>query len=639
MNEVRQAWVLCAALLMGCTITKLEGGDPGAEGETSDESRSSENMSSSEAGDNESSAGGDVANPVTGEPEKPASMSEPMPGSGGSGEQPNANRDSPDEVVPELYRFECGSRSLSDAATLVSGRLTGQVDWSGVVALEGVVEVNDAKLTIQAGTSIVMGPGSVLDIGNYSSQTSIEASGTVDEPVTICGSEPSAGHFGQVVIRERVDTASFLRNVLVADGGGDVDSALAVEAAILLENVQVENSASAGLQASAFDDDGSAVSVFDSALAVQLDAPGAVDNFPVGGVFQGNEQNVALLTFSRLSTDTVFHNIGIPYRQKETLEVTADRLELQAGVQYEFASGRSLLIGAYSNTTAFVVSGTEDNPVAFRGAEATPGFWGGIDIADSSSIESVLRHATIADGGDDDAYALTVDRDITIDHLQLTDNAAGMWIGERGLQETSSMLSIDNTQAVPLSIAPNAWATLPRGGSFDGNAESFIDVRDGRFETVGDVPAMAVPYRILGRVELPGEAAMTVEAGAEFVMALDSSILVGAYSGQALLTIDGNEQQPVRFLGEEPNAGHWRGIEVSESAKDTGSLTWVEVRDAGGGSETSTAALILRSPAAVEHCTFSNSAGYGILHASADTANYSSNNSFDGNADGDVGEL
>jgi hypothetical protein len=538
-------------------------------------------------------------------------------------------------AAPETNRIACGSRS-TEGATVAPSRIESDTTWSGVVAIDGHVDVLTVNFTIEAGTSIVLLPGSSISFGTFSNEPLITARGTAEAPITFCGAESTAGSYDSIQVSDSVDTASVFEHVLFADGGGNADAALQIDAAIRLTNVQISNSASAGVQAATFDDDGAALSVFDSASAAILTDEPAVDRFPLGGAFEGNARNVIDLSFTRIDSDAAFHDVGIPYLQLNDVDVTDAVVEFDAGVEYQVATGRFLALGAFSSETTLLVSGTEDAPVVWRGAEATPGFWGGVTLSDSVSSTSTLTHLQLSHAGDADTFALATAAKVTLDHVELSDNATGMSISAQGLQPTSAFLTIRGTQAVPVTVAPNALSTLPEGGEFTGNVENYIDVPDGRFEVVGTVPNLGVPYRVAGELLVMEGAIMTLTPGSEFVMAQDSKILVGAFSHEATLLAVGTEEAPILFKGEQPQAGFWQGIEVADSALGTTQFTSVQISEAGG-SDGQGAALLLRQPINVEGCTFSNSAGYGILKLEEDATDYTLANSFVDNANDAVG--
>ncbi len=558
----------------------------------------------------------------------------PDPNLGTTDEEPE-----PDVATPDVDRFECEVVALEDADMVVSGRLSSDATWSGIVVLEGVVEVNDVELTIEPGTLVVMAPGSSLSLSEFSDSTVLTAAGTPEAPIRFCGSVAEAGHYGQIVAHPRLSEDSVLRNVLVADGGGGVDAALVIHSPLLVENVQVSNSASAGVAAARFDDDSSALSVFDSAVAVLLTDDPAVDDFPLGGTFQGNADNRVRLTFSRLEVDSTFHDLGIPYLQEQNLELMGSVVTVAAGVEYQVATGRAITISPFVSDTVFTSDGVDGNEVVFRGAEAESGYWNGIHIDESTAPTSAFRHTRISHAGDDDQYALTITADITLDHLELTDNERGIWLGSSGLRDDSTVLSVLGTAEVPVSIHPNAWPTLPLGGTFTDNGQNFVDVREGRLERDGGIGSMPAPYRVLGEVEIIGDSELMIAAGTEFVMSLDSFISVGRYNSETSLMLNGAEDAPIRFRGEQAEPGYWFGIRLEGTVVDSSTFEWVEISDAGGGTQTTTAALTLVGPVEVHNCTFASSAGHGILKDSDDPHDYSADNTFVENAEADVGEM
>jgi hypothetical protein len=104
---------------------------------------------------------------------------------------------------------------------------------------------------------------------------------------------------------------------------------------------------------------------------------------------------------------------------------------------------------------------------------------------------------------------------IGLDHVKVENNETGVRIGHLGVATRSTHLTVTGTGAnsAPVTIAPEAWPTLPRGGTYTGNANDWIVVEGAAYERSGQIPSLGVPYRVEGEVSVRGSAVFEIEAG------------------------------------------------------------------------------------------------------------------------------
>src|SRR5690606_31507369 len=186
-----------------------------------------------------------------------------------------------------------------------------------------------------------------------------------------------------------------------------------------------------------------------------------------------------------------------PYLQEKNLQIRdGASVEYEAGIDYQFAADTTLEVGWNSQEAEFLVMGTEAAPVKFHGSNNSSGFWGGIIIQRNVLTTSSIQHAVIEDAGGEDTAAINIKAVIELSDLLLTGNETGAYIAEQGLKASSKNLSITKTEAVPLTVEPNAAVTIPEGGDFTGNDTDRIEIVAGAFEKVGTIPNLGVPYLV-----------------------------------------------------------------------------------------------------------------------------------------------
>jgi hypothetical protein len=532
----------------------------------------------------------------------------------------------------------CDTREAARATTVVDADIEGDTTWSGVVFVEESVAVRDATLTIEPGTSIVMGADAELSFGGNGGTARLAAAGTSAEPIRFCGREEEAGYWGSLRLREDVATDSVLSHVLVSDAGGVAthDAAVSFEGAVRIDDLQVKNSGQVGVYAQSFAEGSQRLSVEGSTgAAVVLDGAAAVTSFPRGGSIADNGEDVVRLTFTDIDEDTSFHALAVPYVQVNDVAAHEATLVFDAGTEYQLAAGARLEIGAGGSATTINVNGSEAEPVVLRGEIEDAGSWRGLVIRGSVNADSALHHLEISHAGGADSPALHIQAAITVDHVAVKDSDEGVRIDAQGLKAGSTNLSVTRSGAPPLVVAADALVSLPQGGSFSGNEEDYIAIEGGDYTRVGTVVDLGVPYRVLGSIETQGGSSLTLAPGTEFVMAEDTVIHVGADGGSATFVADGTADEPIRFTGLEAVAGYWGGVELGSNMASSSHLSHVEIRHGGGG--TMGACLRLSSTVEVVSSTFGNCAGFGLLHETGDVSDYAVSNTFEGNVSGGIG--
>ncbi len=596
----RWSLALLGALTSACTVTTVEPGDESAAG-------------AGGSGAGGSSSGGGSAGTEVG-----------SAGSGGSGSGGGG-------------AFDCGDRDATDAI-VVDSDITDSTTWSGTIVVDAAIDVYDAVLTIEAGTRILMGTDADIELGWNGSTAGVQALGTEADPIRICGRQAEAGYWSSIIVRGNVTSDSVLRNVLIADGGGS-DAALVLDADLTVDNVQVDNSGGDGVWAVDFRSGSQGLSVRGSqGAAVVLTGPGAATRFPLGGELVENEEDLARVRFADIDEDTTFHALGIPYLQERAMDVTEAAVEFEAGVEYRFLADTDLEVGWNGSDATLTVSGTEAEPVVFRGQGEEAGYWAGVVVQRNVRSDSVMRHARILHAGGSDAPALSLDAPILLDHVSLEQNETGVFISGEGLHADSRNLSVTTTESDPLVIEPDALTSLPEGGTFTGNTRDRIVVEGGDYSRNGTVPNLGVPYFIRGSIDTLADSVLQLTAGTQFTMNADVDIEIGWNGSAARLVAEGTADDPIHFTGLDTTTGYWRGLVVGQNVLSSSLLDHVEVSH-GGGATSNPACLQLRTAITVTNSSFVDCGGFGILKDDADAADYTVTNTFTNMGSGSVGTL
>lgn len=530
----------------------------------------------------------------------------------------------------------CGSRDVSDATVIDTDTFEGDVTWSGTIYVKQYLYAADgATLTIEPGTKIIMAVDTNIEFGWSGGTATLFANGTPEAPITICGEVAEAGYWGSLIFDDNVTSNSTIKNVLVSDGGGS-NPAVRLNADVHVDNLQVRDSGDIGVQAIDFADDSTKLSVFGSEeAAVVLTGPGAITNFPLGGTFDGNGQQVVGLDFDTIRGDdvVVMHNPGIPYLQLQSLYVyESSTFQIEAGVDYQFTADQFLNLGWSGGDPTFFVNGTEDEPVVFEGQSGEPGYWHGVIIEDNVRTNSKVSYLTIANAGGDGNAALSTKAAIELDHVRLDGNETGVVIGKQGLAPESDNLTITGTEGVPLTVEqPDALVTLPKNGSYTGNEVDMIDIDGDTYEVSGTIAELGLPYRVLNAFYMVNTSSVTIEPGVKFIMSADSFFDIGWSGGASKIVAVGTEEAPIVFEGADDSAGSWSGIRIQQNVTTDSAIQYVNISNAGNSGNAATAGAIRLSAAIpVQNCTFSDIAGYGVAVDGDGNAALVTDNTIDG---------
>jgi hypothetical protein len=511
-----------------------------------------------------------------------------------------------------------------------------QITWSGIIRVTARLSIDDATVTIEPGTTFIMDADSGLTFGSYGKGTTLFARGTPEKPIRFCGRQRKPGYWQGVTIGSDATSDGVLDNVIVTDAGGQ-EAGVILSAPLTVNNLRVVDSSTDGIHASSFHAGSRGLGVEGARRqAVVLLSPDAATNFPFGGIFSNNAENTIRLRFSDIVANAVFGDATIPYVQEQKVDVhRGAELTFEAGVDYRFTADTSLDVGWNSDDATIYVQGTQDKPVVFRGAGPTKGYWHGISIEKNVRSTSRIAHARILHGGGEDSWPLDVSAPVTVDSVSLEDNEHGVYLRAR-LNDDSVKVSVTRTNDVPVRVVNIAMPTVPKGGDFTGNAHDTIDVvgSDEVVTILGTVREVGIPYRLLDSISLDKGSDLQVEPGTNFVVAADKFIEVGWNSESAKLVALGTAAKPIAFRGEQDTVGSWPGIVVRASASGDCKLEHVQLSNAGQATK---AALTLERAIGVTSCSFSKSAGYGILKHASDTTAYEAANTFEMVAVGDVG--
>ncbi len=318
-------------------------------------------------------------------------------------------------------------------------------------------------------------------------------------------------------------------------------------------------------------------------------------------------------------------------------------LTLDAGVTIVMPAGAYLDIGYAGTGGRLVAQGTAANPVTIEGAQASKGYWVGIEFYSktSSGAPNLLSHTIVRDGGasTDTGDVSLYDASVTIADSQFL-NSQNYGItadGSSRLPGFSSNTITGNTQGA-MEIPAEAMSDLDVGTTYTGNGTDRVSVSgtvDNGATTSVHWPGIDVPF--YGSDSIDVSSPVTVDPGFVLEMApgIGAWLDVGYSTPAGTLNVQGTSADPAVFESWSGQPGDWIGIEFY--SKGTVSypnvLNHAEVNDAGANADTGNVSLYGAS-ATISNSKIQNGKAYGIYADGSSTLPGFSTNVVTGNTQG-----
>jgi len=322
--------------------------------------------------------------------------------------------------------------------------------------------------------------------------------------------------------------------------------------------------------------------------------------------------------------DCTFVNSSVSVRNNAVLTIAA-------GTTLIFNSGIQLYIESDGALTAV---GSLPKPIVFTGAQASSGYWWGIDFQNSNSAANELAYVTIEYGGpagsssspDGAVEIFGATGRIKIHDSLITDsNGFGIVIGNGTVIDQFSRLTLTRNAAGPLNIAPNLVYLLDPNSDYSGNTvdEVFIEQNGLTGPVVVDQtwPRLNVPYSI-GFVQV--DAKLQLSAGSEYRFRLQGRLQVNQ---TGTVSAQGTSADPIRLTAQQLNPGYWDGVYlINADSNNQLNNVIIEYADQYGIWASGTVQLSL------VNTIIRNSAGYGVRLSNQTALNGFANNTITGNA-------
>ncbi len=257
----------------------------------------------------------------------------------------------------------------------------------------------EAKLTINPGVTMEFTSGSQLFVTDAGT---LVASGNATNPILMTSTEATPGFWDGVRLFY-TNTGNILEHVTIEYGGAAAtDSGNLVISAytsspsrLIANNVTLRNSQSNGFVI----DSGASLQQFDNITSTGNGRPGIVDTLSAhligpGGNFIGNAEDVIRVKSGDIEADVTWRGLNVPY-SIAGLRIE-DILEIAAGATLIMDAGSEIFV---TSSGALRTVGTAAQPVVLTAKEPIPGYWDGIRLFYSPTVNNSLTHTVVEYGG------------------------------------------------------------------------------------------------------------------------------------------------------------------------------------------------------------------------------------------------
>ena len=313
--------------------------------------------------------------------------------------------------------------------------------------------------------------------------------------------------------------------------------------------------------------------------------------------------------------------------------------------------------------------GTPTQPIVFMGSATGRGTWRGIHFR-SNNIDNELTYCTVKNAGSDptDNYGVSITgfanaypSRAKITHTTLSQSGGyGLYIdavSSFGNIGDFAENSLNDNAKAPIKICTPQLGALDANSNYSGNVLNYVEIAGtGSLDANITMPKLPVPYQVGSGYITIINGTLFVSPGVEIRFKPNTELVVDQTGNGALVAI-GTPAQPVIFKGATAGRGTWYGIWIAGNST-ANHLSYCTI-DGGGQAalgliQTGRANVVVGNVsgpypyATIDHCTLSNSGGWGIFKGGNPASNVNGGilspsnvatiNTFDNNASGAIGQ-
>ncbi|NMC71680.1 MAG: hypothetical protein GYA57_16655 [Myxococcales bacterium] len=289
-------------------------------------------------------------------------------------------------------------------------------------------------LTIAAGAELVFEQDAEVYLESSGILTAV---GTAEAPIVFRGVEDTRGYWDGIELYATDSLHNRLEHVRIENGGDPANGcglSLANDARAVLRESVIRRSAGYGLCVQ----HGVELTFENNELTDNGLGPAAMDANAVGfldaaSTYTGNAVDFVFVrtNSSYPERDQTWSALDVPYRVDGRLWPTC-HWTIAAGAELVFEQDAEVYLESSGTLTAV---GTAEAPILFRGLEPTAGYWDGVELYGSNSVDNRFEYVTISGGGaegdpTDANLRLGSNARASVTNCTITNSAGwGVWVG------------------------------------------------------------------------------------------------------------------------------------------------------------------------------------------------------------------
>ncbi len=274
---------------------------------------------------------------------------------------------------------------------------------TGSHSVNGLPNTPSADLTISAGAILRFGAGGGFNVG---SNGSLKAVGTANNIVTFTGQQHTPGYWTGIQYTFSNSVFNDLEYVLVEDGGGaggngNGDVVLygttGLPQRLKLSHSVLRNSSGYGFDFSlgAVVDSFASNTLTGNTLGAGKLPPDVVHVLDTASSYTGNLRNTVVVDDGNVDSTQTWPTINVSYSVGNLAVVDNVQWTIAAGAQLVFRAGGYIDV---SQLGTLIANGSATSPILFTAAQASPGYWKGIQFT-FSNMNNIMNYTTVEYGG------------------------------------------------------------------------------------------------------------------------------------------------------------------------------------------------------------------------------------------------
>jgi hypothetical protein len=503
--------------------------------------------------------------------------------------------------------------------TVISQDITTNTTWTKAGSPYNVTQFirvrPDINLTIEPGVEVAFNQHASLRV-----EGTLLAQGTANTPILFTGTAKELGAWNGITASNTAEQPAYLTfdHVIVEYAiyvGMENNANLTLDHTVAeIRNSTFRLSGGNGLNvsgnATATIADSSFVNNTLEALRITFGAQRVptMSNLTAGG---NGTLNGVVFASGRIASELTLSPMGLPYIFKGGFDVEkTGHVTLAPGLEVQVDTG-------FYVDGVLTAVGTAAQPILLTGINKTPGGWWGLRISGDFDqlANATLDYVTIEYGGrgtdDYDANLSVGDANVTVTHSTIRHSSHHGILNDGGSPDQPFTVTIadstisDNPGDAIACLDESCNMTLT-DLTVTGNGRNGF-VQSGAVGGETSWPNIGLPYYVEGQGGVGQDSTLTIAPGVVIYMGQDATFQING-----ALFANGTADQPIRFVGAQPQAGWWQRLQVDHEG--FAELRHCEVAYGGGQTQGFLFGQIhLNSSAAlVSNCTIHHSAAAGV---------------------------